>query len=123
MHEETWYYLDDFRNPPKKPGIRWVVYRVPWDLLSDIKRFGLPDGISLDYDLDQDMTGHDVARLILTMFKDGIIAAKPNFKWAVHSSNPIGSERIRLAMKELDIVMLDSVKPFHPNGGYRYDEG
>ena len=106
MTVKVWYYLDDERTPRRRAGVKWVVYRDPRKMLSDIRNHGLPDGISFDHDLGEDtMSGYDAAMAIVDMVLDGDIEPKATFEWNVHSANPVGAKRIALAMRDLERVM------------------
>lgn len=102
---KVWYYLDDERIPKKRPGIKWVIYRDPYKMLRDIRRNGLPDGISFDHDLGLSIDGYDIAMEIVGMMLDGVIDPKESFEWNVHSANPVGVKRIALAMRDLERLM------------------
>jgi hypothetical protein len=52
--------------------------------------------VSFDHDLGKDESGYDVACRIEAMAAEGGIAP---LDWRVHSANPIGRERIVMAMR------------------------
>lgn len=98
----VWYFLDDERLPPQKPGVEWVVYRNPDVMLRDIVKHGLPDGISFDHDLGSGvMTGHDVAKKILEFMLDGVVEPK-EFEYEIHSQNPVGAKNIEGVMQSIN---------------------
>lgn len=86
-------FLDDVRDPVPYMGEVIVVRdaKTAMDLVST----GLVTWISFDHDLGTDLTGYDVALLIEDLVFMGDIACP---EWHIHGDNPVGSERIRMAM-------------------------
>ena len=58
-----------------------------------------PETISFDHDLGTGKTGDDFAKWLIDQHLDGMFKFKSNFKFLVHSANPVGSVNIR---KRLD---------------------
>lgn len=103
-------YLDDIRNP-KTEG--WTIVRNYDDFVKYITENGLPDEISFDHDLGDDIARENVengmskrkARLLKKDSKSGYDCAKwlceycwgnglPLPTWNVHSANPVGRDNI-----------------------------
>ena len=55
--------------------------------------------ISFDHDLGEGKTGYDVATYIEYLAFKGLI---PQIEWEIHTDNPAGRKRIRLAMQSAD---------------------
>ena len=103
-------YLDDIRNPQTEG---WDIVRNYDDFVFWIKLNGVPDEVSFDHDLGEDVAKEKVengmskrkAREEKKYAKSGYDAAKwlghhciekniPFPKWNVHSANPIGKANI-----------------------------
>ena len=81
-------YLDDIRNP-KSDG--WTVVRNYEEFVQYIDQNGLPDEISFDHDLGEDVkTGYDCAKWLVNQWLDG----QPVVEVFTHSANAIGSANI-----------------------------
>jgi hypothetical protein len=82
-------YLDDIRNP-KSDG--WTVVRNYEEFVQYIDQNGLPDEISFDHDLGEDVkTGYDCAKWLCEYcWMNGI----PIPPYNVHSANPVGRDNI-----------------------------
>ena len=87
-------WLDDVREPPE--GWLWAeTYKHAIQLLEA----GKVEIIDFDHDLGSDKNGYDVACWIeRRVHVDGI---KPP-KWRIHTANPVGAERIKLAMSNAE---------------------
>lgn len=82
-------YLDDVRNP-KSEG--WTIVRNYEEFVKYIEKNGLPDEISFDHDLGENIkTGYDCAKW-LCEYCWGNGLPIPNFN--VHSANPVGRDNI-----------------------------
>ena len=80
-------YLDDLRPTPE--GFDRV-YNYE-EFVAYLERKGLPDFISFDHDLGEDLSGYDCAKYLV----DYCLAHQlplPNYQ--VHSQNPVGKENI-----------------------------
>ena len=103
-------FLDDIRNP-KTDG--WYIVRNFEDFVNFINKNGLPDEISFDHDLGDDIARENVengmskkkARELKKEVKSGYDCAKwlceycwgnglPLPTWNVHSANPVGRDNI-----------------------------
>lgn len=90
-------YLDDIRNP-KSDG--WIVVRNYEDFVQYIDKNGLPDEISFDHDLGEDVkTGYDCAKWLCEYcWMNGI----PIPPYNVHSANPVGRDNIIGTLKSYE---------------------
>jgi len=84
-------FIDDERTPPNNT---WTVVRSYEEAIKKIKEKGSPDFISFDHDLGLGKTGDDFAKWLIDQHLDGNIQFKNNFKFKVHSANPVGKENI-----------------------------
>jgi hypothetical protein len=90
-------YLDDIRNP-KSEG--WTIVRNFEDFVDYINKNGLPDEISFDHDLGEDVkTGYDCAKWLCEYcWMNGI----PIPPYNVHSANPVGRDNIIGTLKSYE---------------------
>lgn len=90
-------YLDDVRNP-KTEG--WTIVRNYDEFVKDIEENGLPDEISFDHDLGEDIkTGYDCAKWLCNYcWTNGI----PIPTYNVHSANPVGRDNIIGILKSFE---------------------
>jgi hypothetical protein len=86
-------FLDDIRLPSDNLGEVIVVRDAKTAM--DLVKTGKVIWISFDHDLGTELTGYDVAMLIEEMVFMGDIRCP---EWDIHSANPVGRERIRIAM-------------------------
>jgi hypothetical protein len=85
-------FIDDERMPPE--GMKWVIARSFHDVKRIISQFGWPQFISFDHDLgDGEPSGKDIANWMVEKDIDSAVFG-PNFKWTVHSQNPVGAKNI-----------------------------
>ena len=89
-------WLDDVRPVPD--GWEWV--KTAWDAIDVLSAGGVVE-VSLDHDLGppEAGSGYDVARWIESEAYHGRLA---RLRWAVHSANPIGRERMTRALEKAD---------------------
>ena len=111
-------FLDDVRNP-KSDG--WEIVRNYEDFVNYINENGLPDEISFDHDLGEDLAKEMVengmkkkkARLLKKEAKSGYDCAKwlceycwgnglPLPSWNVHSANPVGRDNIIAVLQSFE---------------------
>lgn len=90
-------YLDDIRTPPDDS---WVVARSYNQAVKIFEDIGAPAEVSFDHDLGviegtviPDKTGYDFAHFLVEKDLDTGCLPK-NFKYSIHSANPIGRENI-----------------------------
>jgi len=86
-------FLDDLRElsyiGPKDIS-EWKIARSSSEAIGIIKEFGFPEFISFDHDLGEDDTATGFLKCWICEFPD-----VPFPKYAIHSSNPIGSANIK----------------------------
>jgi hypothetical protein len=85
-------YLDDKRNPQTEKD--WVIARSFNEAKEIVNTHGVPNYISFDHDLDEDGTGYDFAKWLVEQDLDGKINLDNNFRYNIHSANPIGAKNI-----------------------------
>jgi hypothetical protein len=113
-------FFDDVRQPPDDT---WVVIRTVEGAKFYITAFGMPEVLSLDYDIGyqinetvavagkqlviaspkspdaaSDPTGEDLAKWIVERVQGGM-ELPDNFRYFIHSGNEEGAEKIMWAMK------------------------
>lgn len=94
-------WLDDLRPAPA--GWVWVKTVAAAQALL---RRGEVAEVSLDHDLGEETaTGYDLATWIE---EEAFHGRLPRVKWAVHSANPIGRERMEQALGNADIFWHDA---------------
>lgn len=80
-------YLDDLRPTPEGFD-RVYSYE---EFVDYLEREGLPDFISFDHDLGEDLSGYDCAKYLVEYCLTHKLPL-PNYQ--VHSQNPVGKENI-----------------------------
>ena len=100
-------YLDDLRTPIDEYDF---VVRSYIEAIEIIRINGMPNFISFDHDLGEDengnllKTGYDLAKWIVESDLDNTYKLPSNFKYKVHSQNPVGKKNI--------IALLDGYLKF-----------
>jgi len=98
-------YLDDVRNPKTKG---WTIVRNFEDFVSFIQQNGLPDEISFDHDLGEDIkgtkTGYDCAKWLCDYCWTNGLPIPP---WNVHSANPVGRDNINQILQSFEKRLND----------------
>lgn len=90
-------YLDDIREPKNDFD---VIVRSYDEAVAFINKNGIPNFISFDHDLACDnngiilKTGYDLAKWLVESSLDGTLKFPTDFKFYVHSANPIGKHNI-----------------------------
>lgn len=90
-------WLDDIRTPV---GSGWQWVKTAWEAI-DLIKTGKVTEISLDHDLSNDKvfgTGYNVAAFIEEYAYNG----GNRIKWNIHSANPVGRQRMTMALKNAD---------------------
>jgi len=90
-------FIDDTRNPPNED---YMVARSYDEAIHILRSKGCPEYISFDHDLGStDKSGYEIAKWIINsdLNKKGLFIPK-NFRFSVHSQNPVGAENIRSAL-------------------------
>lgn len=103
-------FIDDERDPINvKWGVTWqenAMYRDDaWIIARDLSEvseiilsMGMPHTISFDHDLGEGKsTGHDIVKMLVNLSLDSPdkYSFPDNFRYFVHSKNPVGAENIR----------------------------
>jgi len=87
-------YLDDERIPSSdwaKDGMPVIIVRSVEDFKKTIRLLGLPNSISFDHDLGEDLpTGHDAMRWLVIEKEFDLRKTEIH----VHSANPVGVKNI-----------------------------
>ena len=89
-------FLDDIRNPPDDSWTTCRSAEIAIALINELR----VDEISFDHDLGTELTGHDVAKEFERLAFIGAISDIPF--WSVHSANPVGAQRIIVAMLQAE---------------------
>lgn len=93
-------FLDDERHPSEvkwivMPQGDWTIVRSAQEFMTHILEQGMCDVISFDNDLGEDgKEGKHCARWLAEVVMNGKVAFNPNFKFTVHSMNPIAKSYI-----------------------------
>ena len=99
MPTEYIMFIDDERFPPND-GQVWKVCRSMAQVDQTIDTFGFPNFISFDHDLgDGQPTGMDIARWLIECDMD-TLGLPRDFKFYVHSQNPIGKRNIEMLLNQ-----------------------
>lgn len=86
-------FVDDERDPPND-NEPWFIVRNYTAFYNFLRDFGCPDFISFDHDLGENTpTGFDIAKLLVDYDMDYDIINQ-DFKFYVHSQNPVGKVNI-----------------------------
>ena len=88
-------FIDDERHPITYD---WEIVRSSQEAILAIKKLGMPKEISFDHDLGGEDTSIPFIWYIINEFLDGNLTWPENFKYSVHSQNPIGKENIKKLM-------------------------
>lgn len=94
-------FLDDERFPTLDPNKNWIIART-FDQAVDLVRVnGMPNFVSFDHDLGEDLSGYDFAQYIcgLDQISNDFRNKFPHkFDYYVHSQNPVGKKNIECFM-------------------------
>lgn len=91
-HKEKYkLFLDDERNPKSSD---WVIICSCCEAIQYIINNGIPDIMSLDHDLGQDLTGYDFVKKLCIMTMDGDCSLNNCREIIIHSHNTIGAENM-----------------------------
>lgn len=97
----TFLFVDDLRNVVDVYDVicvdRFKVVRDVDEAKTWIQCNGIPEFISFDHDLADDdhrTTGYALAKWIVDEVLDGHLEFPANFKYQVHSANPVGRANI-----------------------------
>ncbi|MDZ7817261.1 MAG: cyclic-phosphate processing receiver domain-containing protein [Aliarcobacter sp.] len=90
-------YLDDIRTPKNND---FIIVRSFQEAVKFVQQNGIPNYISFDHDLGCDEfnnnypSGYDFAKWLIEMNLDNVYKFPKDFKFNVHSANPIGKANI-----------------------------
>ena len=90
-------YLDDIRTPKDDD---FIIVRSFQEAVKFVQQNGIPNYISSDHDLGCDEfnniypSGYDFAKWLIEMDLDNLYKFPKDFKFNVHSANPIGKANI-----------------------------
>lgn len=93
-------FIDDERFPPdyvdgQHIGEGWNIARDMLRVQDFVLANGIPNYISFDHDLGEDRaTGYAIAKWLVNMHLDGVATFPADFKYYVHSQNPVGKANI-----------------------------
>lgn len=85
-------FLDDERFPVDTNA---VIVRSYAEAVQYVERNGAPLTISFDYDLGPDETAYDFVKWLVQRDMDRPGTIPPDFRYHIHSANPVGRENIR----------------------------
>jgi hypothetical protein len=72
----------------------WIIARNYLDVVEIVISLGFPETISFDHDLGhEELDGYEIAKKLSVMVMDGV-QMPDNFRFFVHSKNPVGAENI-----------------------------
>ena len=95
--EKIKLYLDDIRTPKDDD---FIIVRSFQEAVKFVQQNGIPNYISFDHDLGCDEfnniypSGYDFAKWLIEMDLDNLYKFPEDFKFNVHSANPIGKANI-----------------------------
>ncbi len=90
-------YLDDLRPLPDNT---YILARSYNEAITYVLNYGIPDFVSFDHDLGSDQkenllpSGYDFAKWLVEQDMNFNYMFPTNFKFYVHSANPIGKKNI-----------------------------
>lgn len=90
-------FIDDIREPPSSD---WIVARTSTEAIALIERDGCPREISFDHDLGGDDTAMRLAHWLVSRDLDEPGFIPFDFRYYVHSANPVGRANIDGLMSE-----------------------
>jgi hypothetical protein len=87
-------FLDDERFPSGDPK-DWIIVRSYDEFVDIISVLGCPNFMTLDHDLNSDKTGKDCVNWLIEKDLDNPGFIPKNFRFTVHSMNPVGARNIK----------------------------
>jgi len=79
---------------------QWIVVRDYDEVVECIMNLGLPSLVSFDHDLGENTpTGYDIAKMMCDLILDGVVLLPEDFRFRVHSKNPVGKKNIEEYMR------------------------
>lgn len=92
-------FIDDERFPCQDD---WAIVRSSNEAIEWVTLHGMPEEISFDHDLGEDDTSRVFIHWMIEQMIDGLLHFPSDFKYSVHSQNPIGAEWI---MGTMDLLI------------------
>lgn len=92
-------FIDDERDPVTDG---WVTARTSNSAINAcVERWSLPNEIAFDHDLGGEDTTRKFVLWMFDVLEKGIYRLPKDFKYSIHSQNPIGARSIRLYMEDI----------------------
>ena len=91
-------FIDDERNPVTND---WVIVKNSTEATHVVQTRGCPSEIAFDHDLGADDTSIVFINWFINQILDGYLEFPPDFKYNVHSQNPIGAANIESKMDQI----------------------
>lgn len=93
-------FLDDIRMPPINAEGMWIIARTYDDAVWYVEQYGIPSRISFDHDLGDGVPdGNEFAKWFAGYVIESCSILPDDFKYVVHSMNPVGANNIDATMK------------------------
>lgn len=96
-------FIDDERWPVEPD---WVIARTPLQAIQAFEHYGIPTEIAFDFDLGTDSAGQKLEAIefvnyLWNLAEEGKLLFPQDFKYYIHSQNPIGAARIQSKMDQM----------------------
>lgn len=91
-------FIDDERYPTTPD---WMIARTSFDAIWMVENYGMPTEIAFDHDLGGEDTTMAFLKWLEQKLMEEFVAFPTNFKYSIHSQNPIGAKNIKLYMEDL----------------------
>lgn len=91
-------FIDDERYPTTPD---WMVARTSYDAIWMVENYGMPTEIAFDHDLGGEDTTMVFLKWLEQKLMEEFVAFPINFKYSIHSQNPIGAKKVKLYMEDL----------------------
>lgn len=91
-------FIDDERYPTTPD---WMVARTSYDAIWMVENYGMPTEIAFDHDLGGEDTTMVFLKWLEQKLMEEFVAFPANFKYSIHSQNPIGAKNVKLYMEDL----------------------
>lgn len=91
-------FIDDERFPITPD---WFVARNSYQAIYALETWGMPTEIAFDHNLSGTDTSMVFLHKLVQLLDENKVEFLENFKYAIHSANPIGKENIRCYMENI----------------------
>lgn len=91
-------FIDDERFPVTN---EWVIVRDSTTAINHVSVKGMPSEISFDHDLGGEDTSIVFINWLIDQILDGFLELPQDFRYNVHSQNPIGAKNIEGKMNQI----------------------